>query len=125
MMSYIKTSERLSFSNALLYFATCVIVGTGLLLELRMDDEEGAIRILGMERDDWGEIHFGSAFIFSVLVVMHLYLNRIWIMVIVTRTKWAVPVLIAGLGFVAALLIWPADQKGAGTVMDACRSLLW
>lgn len=94
-----------------------MIVGTGLLLELRMDDEEGAIRMLGMERGDWGEIHFGSAFIFSVLVVMHLYLNRIWITVTVTRTKWAVPVLIAGLGFVAALLIWPADQKGAGTVM--------
>jgi hypothetical protein len=38
-----------------------------------------------------------------------------------TKIKWAIPALIAGLGLIAALLLWPADQKAAGSGDKAGR----
>jgi hypothetical protein len=51
-------SLLLSLTNVALYLVTCALIGTGLLLELRMDEEDGAARLFGMGQDDWGEIHF-------------------------------------------------------------------
>jgi hypothetical protein len=65
----------LSMTNAALYLVTCTLVGTGLLLELRMDEEDGAARLFGMDQNDWGEIHFVVAITFAVLAVLHLVQN--------------------------------------------------
>ena len=45
-------SLLLSLTNAALYLVTCVLIGTGLLLEFRMDEEDGAARLFGMGQDD-------------------------------------------------------------------------
>ncbi len=70
-------SLLLSLTNAALYLVTCVLIGTGLLLEFRMDEEDGAARLFGMGQDDWGEIHFAFAIGFVILSLCHLLLN--WI----------------------------------------------
>ena len=105
----------LSPANAALYLVTCALIGTGLLLELRMDEDDGAVRLFGMGQDDWGEMHFAIAIGFGALTVLHLLLNWAWIKVAVTKIGWAMPVLVVGLGLIAALLLWPADQKAAGS----------
>ena len=38
--------------NAALFMVTCALIGTGLMLELRMDEEDGSARLFGMGRDD-------------------------------------------------------------------------
>lgn len=63
----------LSLGNAALYLSTCLLVGTGLLLELRMDEEDGATRLFGMDPDDWGEIHLVIAIGFVALTLFHLF----------------------------------------------------
>jgi hypothetical protein len=100
----------LSLANAAIYLLTCGLIGTGLLLELRMDEEDGAVRLLGMGQDDWGEIHFAIALGFAVLTVFHLLLNWAWIKATLSTAKWAVPLLAVGLGLIAVLLLWPTDR---------------
>jgi hypothetical protein len=58
----------LHVSTAGLYLATCTLVGTGLLLEWRLDEDVSG-RLLGMDRDDWGELHFGVALAFAALTL--------------------------------------------------------
>jgi hypothetical protein len=93
------TLLRLSVVNTALYLATCALVGTGLMLELRMG------------RDDWGEHHITIAIVFLALTVLHLFVNRAWIAAAVTRAKWVVPMLAVGFGLIAVLLLWPTDHE--------------
>ena len=102
-----------SLANATLYLVTCVLIGTGLLLELRLDEEDGAARILGMGQDDWGEIHFVVALGFAAMVVWHLVQNRTWVRMVVGRSKIAIVVLIAGVVIAASLLLWPSAAASA------------
>lgn len=97
----------LPLANAALYLVTCALIGTGLMLELRMDEEDGPARILGMGQDDWGELHFCIAIGFVALALLHLFLNWAWIKALVTKAKWPVPALAVGLALVLALLLWP------------------
>ena len=101
---------RMSLVNAALYLVTCALVGTGLLLELRMDEEDGAVRLFGMGRDDWGENHIAIALVFVGLTVLHLMVNWGWVKSARAKTKWAVPVFAVGLALIAALLMWPSGD---------------
>jgi hypothetical protein len=108
----------LSVGNAALYLLTCGLISTGLLLELRMDEEDGAVRLFGMGRDDWGEIHFALAIGFAALTVLHLVLNWAWIKTALTQAKWAAPLLAVGLGFFAVLLLWPTELSWWDRLFD-------
>jgi formate-dependent nitrite reductase membrane component NrfD len=105
------TSLRLSLTNAALYLVTCALIGTGLLLELRMDEEDGAARLFGMGQDDWGEIHFAFAIGFVILSLCHLLLNWTWVKLALAKAKPAYVVVTAGLGLIAVLLLWPAEHS--------------
>jgi hypothetical protein len=113
-MKDLKTRLLLPLSNAALYLVACAVIATGLLLEFRMDEEDGAVRVLGLGSDDWGEVHFGLALGFAALTVLHLLLNRAWIKAAMMKTKWAGPALAVGLGFVLVVLLWPADHGAVG-----------
>jgi phosphoglycerol transferase MdoB-like AlkP superfamily enzyme len=97
----------LSAANAALYLAFCALAGTGLLLEVRLDDEDGPARVLGMGLDDWSEIHITAAIVFAALSFLHLALNWSWIKAACRKSLPAKLVLAAGAVLVAALLLWP------------------
>ncbi|MEI8241838.1 MAG: DUF4405 domain-containing protein [bacterium] len=101
-------------ATAALGFVTCALVGTGLLLELRLDAEDGAVRILGLGPDDWSELHFCIALGFLLLTALHLFLNWAWIISAVSKARWILAVIVVGVLLVAALLLWPAEKQTAG-----------
>jgi hypothetical protein len=99
----------LSAANAALYLAFCALAGTGVLLEMRLDDEDGPAGVMGMGRDDWGEIHIMAAIVFAGLCVLHSVLNWPWIKTACRKSSAATLVLTAGAALVAALLLWPSN----------------
>jgi len=105
----------LPLGNAVLFLSACVLISSGLLLELRMDEKDGAVLLFGMNSDDWGEIHFLTALGFSALTAIHLLLNRAWIKSAINKTKWSLPVLAGGACLAAALLLWPTDHPTTPT----------
>jgi hypothetical protein len=106
-------SLLLPLANGALYLVTCALIGTGLLLELRMDEEDAAARLFGMGQDDWGEIHLVVAIAFAALAVLHLVQKWAWIKAAFGRSKPAIAVLIAGLVMIAGLLLWPTTSANA------------
>ena len=62
----------LPLGNAALFLSACTLIITGLLPELRMDEEDGAVLLFGMDQDDWGEMHFLMAIGFSTLTRLSL-----------------------------------------------------
>jgi hypothetical protein len=108
----------LTTSNAALYLATCALFGTGLLLELRMDEEDGARRLFGMGADDWGEVHIIVALTFVSLAILHLVLNWAWIKAALAKARLAYGVLVAGFGLIAVLLLWPAETSWFRELFD-------
>ncbi len=108
----------LTASNAALYLVTCALVGTGLLLELRMDEEDGVRRLLGMGADEWGEIHIVVALMFVALAILHLMLNWAWVKAALAKARLAYGVFVAGLGLIAVLLLWPAETSWLRELFD-------
>jgi fucose permease len=118
----------LSAANAALYLAFCALAGTGLLLEVRLDDEDGPARVLGMGLDDWSEIHISVALVFAALSSLHLALNWPWIKAACRKSLLATMVLAAGAVLVAALLLWPRhasynDELASRAALDKVNSL--
>jgi hypothetical protein len=99
--------------NTALYLVTCALLGTGLLLELRMDVEDRPISVLGMGPDDWGEIHFAMALAFVALSILHIALNWPWLRTAFSKHKLAAMVLIAGIVLLMTPLLWPARHGGS------------
>jgi len=96
--------------NIALYLITCVLAGTGLLLELRL--EEHGDRILGMSSDDWGEIHLVIALIFVALSIGHVLLNWNWVVGLFRGKKRRAMVVtgLVGLALAAGILLVPASS---------------
>jgi uncharacterized BrkB/YihY/UPF0761 family membrane protein len=76
------------FLNFLLYINFCVLVGSGLLLWLRLPPRRGnpvQVEMLGLGRHEWGTIHSWVSALFIGLIVGHLILHRKWLMTVVAR----------------------------------------
>lgn len=99
-------------SNAGLYLLTCAMAATGLLLELRLDNENKSARILGMNRDDWSEFHFLVALVFAAAAIIHIVFNWPWIKMVMSRQRFTAAVLIAGIVLSVGLLLMPAYGTG-------------
>jgi len=108
----------LSWANGLLYLILCLLAGSGLLLELRMDPEDGRPRIMGMNADDRGEIHFLCGLGLVVVSLFHIILNRAWIRGTLAKTKLGYVVIATGIVFIAVLLLWPADASWFPNIFD-------
>jgi cell division protein FtsW (lipid II flippase) len=109
----------LKTSSAALYLATCLLIGTGLLLEFRFEDQE-SLRILGLGLDDAEELHFVTALVFIGLTGLHLVLNWAWIKAAARGMGYASVVLFSGIALMLVLLLAPgshgtgADGKPGG-----------
>jgi hypothetical protein len=109
---------QLCILNDALYLDSCALIGTGLLLELRLDNEDGARRLLGINPDDWGEIHLAVAILFVVLGLLHLLINWAWIKAALTKAKPAYLIVWAGLGLIGLLLFWPTEHSWPPELLD-------
>jgi len=112
--------------NLALYLVLCFMVGTGVILWLRLPPgsggghgrgrgrggagEEAAKTIAGFTRHEWGDWHLYAAVAFVVIAAAHLALNWTWMRKIAASNKpwriWAG--IAAGLAIIAALAVWPA-----------------
>ena len=57
--------------DTLAFFLFLCLISTGLLIYLIMPPASG-LSVWGMDRHEWGEIHFWIALTFLVLMVIHL-----------------------------------------------------
>jgi hypothetical protein len=108
--------------NAGLFVAGCLLVGNGLLLELRLDEDEGSM-VLGLSADDWGEVHFVVALICTSLMVLHLALHWAWIVAQFRKQRMLatlVPAAVAAL-IIGGLLLGPASP-GSGAPHESHRA---
>lgn len=71
--------------NLLLYLVLCFMIGTGLLLWLRLPPGQGRHRggghdaILSLTRHEWGDWHLYAGLAFIALCVVHLLMNWTWL----------------------------------------------
>lgn len=64
--------------SMVIYLNLCILAGTGLLLELRLEDEPGAT-VLGLSKEDWSEAHLIIALTFLAVSALHLAVNWSWV----------------------------------------------
>jgi hypothetical protein len=71
--------------NYALYLVLCFMIGTGLLLWIRLPPGQGRHRggthdaILGLTRHEWGDWHLAAGLSFIALCVIHLLMNLTWL----------------------------------------------
>lgn len=104
-----------TITTGALFLVTCALAGSGLLLELRLDEEDGPSRILGMGADDWGDLHFAIALAFLGLAAMHGVLHGAWFMAKLRQHRLATVIVFAvGILFVTFILAVP-ESHGNGS----------
>lgn len=80
----IKQTHLNFFVDALGLVAFCILVSTGILMHWLLPHGSGhSLRIWGLGRHDWGEIHFWTAITFLAVVGLHLFLHWKWIIAVV------------------------------------------
>ena len=101
-----RRSEIVPFSNGVLYLVFCLLAGTGLALEFRLDD--GGATLLGVARRDWASVHAITALSVLSLVAFHLWVNWPWLRSVLARLRWPTVVVVAmGLATLAIFLLAP------------------
>lgn len=105
--------------NLAMYLLGCTVVGTGLMLWLRLPhgphgrrwggDGGGPGSVLGMTRQGWGDVHLYAALALVALATVHLWMNRVWLVKIAGGAKpWRLWVGLAlGVAIVAGLVAMP------------------
>ena len=71
------------------------------------------LSLLGMSRHEWGEYHLGAAYLFLILLCVHLVLNFSFIKnAIAKRTNWRLMLILSGgLIAVAFFLFAPISKE--------------
>ena len=74
-------NKLLKISNYALFLSVCVTLSAGLILEYRLASgpQNRGVRLLGLARHDWTEVHFICAVSFVAIAFLHLCLNWSWI----------------------------------------------
>jgi hypothetical protein len=89
-----------------LYLVFCLLAGTGLAMEFRLDHDGASL--LGMTKRDWAQVHAITALSVLSLVAFHLWANWPWLRSVLGRLRWqTVVVLTLGLTVLAIFLLAP------------------
>ncbi|MCC6682581.1 MAG: DUF4405 domain-containing protein [Phycisphaeraceae bacterium] len=105
--------------NLLLYLSLCFMLGTGLLMWLRLPHGLGRAsggrhgeplaQVFGLTRHEWGDLHLYVALGFCSVMLVHLVINWAWLTRIAGyRRGWPLLAgLMTGLAIVAVFLLAP------------------
>lgn len=107
--------------NLALYLLMCFLIGTGLLLWLRLGPGTAHVgrrsgreplTVLGMHRHDWGDLHLYAGLAFVAVGLAHLYLNKTWLVKIAASNRaWRLWLgLAAGVAIPVVLLVLPTNK---------------
>jgi len=70
--------------DAIAFVAFVLLASTGLLMEFLLPSESGHFsRLWGMNRHDWGEVHFWIAIVLLICIAVHLLLHWRWVVTMV------------------------------------------
>jgi hypothetical protein len=97
---------------------------TGVLMRYVLPPGSGRfVRVFGLDRHDWGDIHYWVAVVFFAILALHLVLHWKWIVSVVRGRKaegshgWRVSLAIVGLlalmAIATAPVVAPVEQTGA------------
>ena len=110
--------------DLVLYLVACVTAGTGLLLAYRLPHGAGnanRVILLGYGRHEWGDIHTWITFLGIILVLVHLVLNRQWLVkVAASKHIWRLATgILSGLLIVVAFFLLPVEGVERSRESDA------
>lgn len=104
--------------NYLLYLSTCLLIGTGLVLEFRLvPGSKGGkgLSLLGYGRHDWSDVHLWISYLFIVLIIMQLVLHWKWLIKIASQNHswrlWAG--FLFGIVIILFLMLFPIESRFA------------
>lgn len=112
----------LKIINLLLFLGGSFLAGSGFLLAWRLPPGSRGghgLRILGMNRHEWGDWHLYAGIAIILLTILHMFYNRTWLEKIAARKRlWP---LLGGLGLgaviIAFFLLVPVEEhreRGGG-----------
>lgn len=101
--------------NLLLYLCFASLLGTGMMLKFRLPPGSRGghgLTALGLDRHEWGDIHFWLSIAFLLLVALHLILNWPWLKrVAAPRHPILLPLaFVVGIALTAIPLWLPVDR---------------
>ncbi|MBD3616487.1 MAG: DUF4405 domain-containing protein [Gracilimonas sp.] len=65
--------------DATLFLCLLVLLFTGVIMYVLLPPGSGEKAFISLSRHDWGDIHFWTAVIFTLILVIHLVLHSAWI----------------------------------------------
>ncbi len=92
--------------DALSFTAFVFLVTTGVLMRYILPPGSGRdVAIWGLDRHEWGGIHFWISVVFFMLMALHLYLHWNWIVCVVKGKRREGSGIRAGLGIVGLITV--------------------
>lgn len=112
--------------DTLAFFLFLGLISTGLLIYLIIPPASG-LSIWGLDRHDWGDIHFWISLSFLLLMIMHFILHWAWIKTKIkgnskdahiskTRTIIAIVLILFVLFLLITPFLSPVEKGGDGHV---------
>ena len=103
-----KKKAKLNFIiDAVAFAAFVLLVSTGLLMRYVLPPGSGHFALLwGMDRHEWGQIHFWIAVIMIASIILHIILHWRWIVSMIEgRDRSGIRVIISIVGVIIVLIL--------------------
>lgn len=65
--------------DAILFLCLLVLLFTGAIMYVLLPPGSGEKAFISLSRHDWGDIHFWTAVLFTVIIATHLVVHSTWI----------------------------------------------
>lgn len=119
--------------DALAFIGFLFVVSTGVLMRYELPPRSGrALEVLGLNRHEWGDVHFVLSILFLSVLAIHLLLHWRFILGVFRGhvaggSRWRVLLglvgLLAVLALAAAPLVAPKEETGSAPGRHTGRAL--
>ena len=107
-------------TDIVLFFSFCFLAGSGIMMKFSFIKGMGPQYVFGLMKPEWCQLHLWAGAIMLLAVVIHLFLNRLWIEKIAAMNKRWLAVLVIALGVAMALTLalWPTEYVNSASSDD-------